>query len=46
MQLNNLEKLYLVMKYGNNSQFGGELQIDEALRIKAKISLQKMLEMS
>ncbi len=46
MQLNTLEKLYLVMKYGDKSGFGGELQLDEALRIKAEGPLRKMLEMS
>ena len=46
MALNNLEKLYLVMKYGNQSQFGGELNLDESLMIKALKPLQKMLEMS
>ena len=46
MQLNNLEKLYLVMKYGNESECGGELILDEALRIKAEAPLRKMLEMS
>ena len=46
MQLNNLEKLYLVMKYGDKSQYGGELKMDEDLRIKAEVPLRKMLEMS
>jgi quinolinate synthase len=46
MQLNNLEKLYLVMKYGNESECGGELILDEALRIKAEAPLRKMLAMS
>lgn len=46
MALNTLEKLYLVMKYGNKSGFGGELQMDEELRIKAEKPLRKMLEMS
>lgn len=46
MQLNTLEKLYLVMKYQDKSGFGGELLMDEALRIKAIAPLQKMLEMS
>lgn len=46
MQLNTLEKLYLVLKYGNQSQCGGELQLDEALRIKAEAPLRKMLAMS
>jgi quinolinate synthase len=46
MALNTLEKLYLVMKYGEKSGFGGELEMDEALRIKAEMPLRKMLEMS
>lgn len=46
MQLNTMEKLYLVMKYGNKSQFGGELQLAEELRVKAEKPLRKMLEMS
>ena len=46
MQLNNLEKLYLVMKYGNESPYGGELLMDEELRIKAQKPLRKMLAMS
>ncbi len=46
MQLNTLEKLYLVMKYGKNSEFGGELVLDETLRIKAEAPLRKMLAMS
>jgi len=46
MALNDLEKLYLVMKYGNNSEFGRELMLDEDLRIAAKKPLLKMLEMS
>lgn len=46
MKLNTLEKLYLVMKYGAESQFGGELHLDEALRIKAEKPLRKMLELS
>lgn len=46
MQLNNLEKLYLVMKYGDKSQYGGELKMDEDLRIKAEAPLRKMLAMS
>lgn len=46
MQLNNLEKLYLVMKYGDKSQYGGELKMDEDLRIKAEEPLRKMLAMS
>lgn len=45
MQLNNLEKLYLVMKYGK-SEFGGEMVMDESLRIKAEAPLRKMLAMS
>jgi quinolinate synthase len=46
MQLNTLEKLYLVLKYGENSLNGGELNLDEALRIEAEKPLRKMLEMS
>ena len=46
MQLNNLEKLLEVMELGNNSQYGGEIQLDEATRIKAEKPLRKMLEMS
>lgn len=46
MQLNTLEKLYLVLKFGNKSPSGGELQLDEALRIKAEMPLRKMLAMS
>lgn len=46
MQLNNLEKLYLALKYGNESKFGGELQLEESLRLKAEKPLRKMLEMS
>lgn len=46
MQLNTLEKLYLVLKYGNKSPNGGELQLDEMLRIKAEMPLRKMLAMS
>ncbi len=51
MQLNSLEKIYLVLKnVGNKSasskQIGGELFLDEALRIKAAKPLRKMLEMS
>jgi quinolinate synthase len=41
MELNTLEKLYLVMKNQNN-----EINLDENLRIKAKKSLDRMLEMS
>jgi quinolinate synthase len=46
MQLNTLEKLYLVMKYGNHSGYGGELLMKEDLRLKAEAPLRKMLEMS
>ena len=46
MALNTLEKLYLVMKYGSKSECGGELQMNEEVRLKAKGSLTKMLEMS
>ncbi len=46
MQLNTLEKLYLVLKHGNKSPSGGELQLDEDLRLKAEAPLRKMLAMS
>jgi hypothetical protein len=46
MKLNTLEKLYLVMKYGSESIYGGELNLSEELRIKAEKPLRKMLEMS
>jgi quinolinate synthase len=46
MQLNNLEKLYEVMKYGNSAKFGGEIELSESLIIKARQPLVKMLEMS
>lgn len=46
MALNDLEKLYLVMKYGNDSEFGGELDLHEDLRIRAELPLRKMLDMS
>ena len=46
MQLNNLEKLYEVMKYGNSSKFGGEIELSESLRVEAYKPLIKMLEMS
>ncbi len=46
MALNTLEKVYLVMKYGKKSGFGGELDMDEALRMKALEPLKKMLAMS
>lgn len=46
MKLNTLEKLYLVLKYGAKSEFGGELNLDEGLRVEAEKSLRKMLEMS
>ena len=46
MELNNLEKLYLVMKDYKNCQYGGELIMDESLRIKAELPLRKMLELS
>lgn len=46
MELNNLEKLYLVLKYGDKSQFGGELNLSEELRINAEKPLRRMLEMS
>ena len=41
MQLNTIEKLYLVMKNGNN-----EILLDDKLMIAARKSLHKMLEMS
>jgi len=46
MQLNNLEKLYEVMKYGNSSKFGGEIELPESLRVEAYKPLIRMLEMS
>ena len=46
MQLNNLEKLYEVMKYGNSSKFGGEIELSESLRVEAYKPLIRMLEMS
>ncbi len=46
MQLNNLEKLYEVMKYGNSAKFGGEIELSESLRVEAYKPLIKMLEMS
>ena len=49
MGMNNLEKIYTVMKNsvtGELNKIGGELILDEALRIKALMPLQKMLEMS
>lgn len=46
MALNNLEKLYLVMKYGDKSGNGYEINLDENLRIAAEKPLRKMLEMS
>ena len=46
MKLNTLEKLYLVMKYGNSSPYGGELEMPESLKIKADKPLRKMLSMS
>ena len=46
MALNNLEKLYLVMKYGDKSEFGREIHLDESLRVKAKKPLLKMLDLS
>ncbi|MBM3579836.1 MAG: quinolinate synthase NadA [Alphaproteobacteria bacterium] len=46
MKLNTLEKLYLVLRDGNKSEFGGELMMDEALQIRAKKPLQNMLELS
>ncbi len=50
MQLNTLEKVYLVMldlaNNSKNSLYGGELILDEDLRKKAEIPLRKMLAMS
>ncbi len=56
MQTNNLENLYLVMKDAldkskrgtqwKNGAHGGEIILDERLRLEAKGSLDKMLEMS
>jgi quinolinate synthase len=46
MQLNDLEKILAVMTHENNSQYGGEIILDESLRIKAQSPLIKMLEMS
>jgi len=46
MQLNDLEKILAVMTHENNSQFGGEIILEESLRIKAQSPLIKMLEMS
>jgi len=49
MGLNNLQKLYQVMKNtaeGGLNKIGGELQLDEKLRISAEKPLRKMLEMS
>ena len=34
------------MKYGNSAKFGGEIELDESLRIKAQKPLITMLEMS
>lgn len=46
MALNTLEKLYLVMKYGDKPGFGGELMMSEDLRVDAEKSLRLMFEMS
>jgi quinolinate synthase len=50
MQLNTLEKVYLVMldlaNNSKNSLYGGELILDEDLRKKSEIPLRKMLAMS
>lgn len=49
MGLNNLEKIYAVMKNsvtGELNKIGGELNLNEALRIKAEEPLRKMLMMS
>ncbi len=44
MQLNNLEKIYAAMQ--GNTKFGGEIFLDEEIRVQAEKSLRKMLEMS
>lgn len=49
MGLNNLEKIYTVMKNsaeGLVNKVGGELNLEESLRLKAEKSLRKMLQMS
>jgi quinolinate synthase len=50
MQLNNLEKTYLIMRdaylSSKDSIYGGELILDEELRKKAEKPLRKMLKMS
>jgi len=46
MQLNNLENLYEVMKHGNSSKFGGEIELPESLIVDAYKPLIRMLEMS
>ncbi len=51
MQLNDLEKVYAVMKQAQSADFavnnfGGEINLEENVRIKAEKSLRKMLEMS
>jgi quinolinate synthase len=46
MALNDLEKLYLVMKYGDKSEFGYEINLDKELMISAERPLRKMLELS
>lgn len=49
MQLNNLEKIYHAFKCVEEeslNKIGGELQLDESLRLQAEKSLRKMLEMS
>jgi quinolinate synthase len=46
MQLNTMEKLYLVLRDGAKSISGGELSLSEDLRIKAEAPLRKMLMMS
>jgi len=46
MQLNNIEKIYAVLKYGNNSPFGGLIELSDQEIADAKKSLLKMLEMS
>ncbi len=49
MALNNLQKVYEVMKQASNGfvgKIGGEINLDEKIRLQAEKSLRKMLEMS
>ena len=46
MQLNNLEKLFFVLNNNFSNKFGGEINLEESLRIRAEAPLRKMLEMS